>query len=157
MRLQDSSLVSWVPEAGMTSSTDWELKAACCGRLLCITTCSTVSASCVPQLWQFDEMSHWLLKVPRAWVCLQSLALMVGSTQGSSLRDAPASWLLAGSACEVRQLQLDWHSVTLLPSLCWAAGGSLPSFCFYLPIGVCLLLCLETWLQFAMRMSAEES
>lgn len=32
-RLEDSSLASWLPEDEM--STDWELKAACCGRLLC--------------------------------------------------------------------------------------------------------------------------
>lgn len=123
-RLEDSSLASWVPEDEMC--TDLELKAACCGRLLCISPCAAVSASCVSQLWKFDEMNHWLLKIPRAWVCLQSLVLMVGSTQGSSLRDAPASWLLAGSACNVRQLQLDWHSVS---PCCLPCAGQLEGHC----------------------------
>lgn len=96
-----------------------------------------------PSALALDEMSHWLFKVPRAWVSLQSLVLMVGSTQGSS-QGCPSIMALAGSACEVRQLQLDWRSVTLLPSLCWAAGGSLPSFCLYLPTGMCLQVCLVT-------------
>lgn len=123
---------------------EWGLKAACCGRLLCISPRAAESASCVPQLWQFDEMSHCLFKVPRAWVSLQSLVLVVGSTQGSSLRDALAPWLLAGSVCELRQLQLDWHCVS---PCCFPCAGQLEGHClpsaFTCPQEMCLLVCLE--------------
>lgn len=84
---------------------------------------------------------------------------MVGSTQGSSLRHVPASWLLAGSACEVRQLQLDWHGVSpcCLPCAGHLEGHCLPSAFTCPQDKACLLVYLERWLQSAVQMSAKES